>query len=55
MSKPNMELEIGKGRSKKCGDQNGEKQELWRFSKRKKRKRMKECFESGMKNAVKDW
>ena len=48
-------MEIGKGRSKKCGDQNGEKQELWRFSKRKKRKRMKECFESGMKNAVKDW
>jgi len=45
-------LEIGKGRSKKCGDQNGEKQELWRFkkgAKRKKRKGRKECFESGMK------
>jgi len=40
-------MEIGKGRSKKCGDQNGEKQELWRFSKsREKRgkKKGKECF-----------
>ena len=40
-------MEIGKGRSKKCGDQNGEKQELWRFSKSREkgeRKKGKECF-----------
>jgi len=31
-------MEIGKGRSNKCGDQNVEKQELWRFSKSREKK-----------------
>ena len=35
-------MEIGKGRSKKCGDQNGEKQELWRFKKELRERKEKE-------------
>ena len=44
-------MEIGKGRRKKCGDLNGEDQsvEIQKGAKKKKRKGRKECFESGMK------
>jgi len=40
-------VEIKMGKSQSCGDS--------KRAKRKKRKGRKECFESGMKNVVKDW
>ncbi len=45
-------MEIGKGRSKKCGDQNGESKSCGdsvRAEKKGERKKGKSVFESGMK------